>query len=75
METNKIKITGNRYNPMWEKLEVGVIPYLADYRLKLSRKKYELIGGNQVAKDNKLYWIIWDDDYNFSLEEYGYYVE
>ena len=73
MINNVVEITGNGINPMWDKIvkDDAFTEKSKNYHCQLEKDGYKVLGANQVKKDNILFWIIWDDSFNFSLEKYG----
>lgn len=63
----------NEIYPLWDKLSVEIVnsEKIKAFREEKEQEGYEILSGNQLAKDGIVYWLIFDEELNCSLEPYG----
>lgn len=72
---NSIVITNKELEtyPLWDKLTAEVMnsEKLKKFRHEKETEGYKIASGNQLIKDNIVYWLMFDESLNCWLQEYG----
>lgn len=75
MRMNTVEITNKNFEtyPLWDKITVDVMKSekINSFRDKKKKEGYEVLSANQLAKDNIVYWLMFDEHFNCWLQEYG----
>ena len=62
----------NKTYPQWHEITVELTEKFKNFHKDLLRNGYNIKACNVAEKDNKLFWILLDNNVDYKLEQYGY---
>ena len=75
MRKNSIEITNKNYEtyPLWDKITIDIMQSdkINSFRDQKKKEGYEIWGANQFVKNDIVFWLMFDENYNCWLQEYG----